>query len=357
MNAYRLALLGFGGVLLAACKDEPKVRPEGTPPPPSSSVASAVCATGGGKVTDVLSASFFSPKVDAYCIDPHGEEKTYGEKAKLGIDALCYTALDGGCEEYKRLGVTRAVGVHYVASDGPANVEVLLSKFSGDGAYAIYTQRLTGEVDPADEHSPRKIDLGGALGAMGTGKAYVQRGGYFLELTYGNDQETPEQLKKSSEIILTALAKDIASKLPPDPPVPASARALPEQDRIANGVMYFDKDMLGVTGAGTGAVGYYRSGAQRWRVVSVVRDSADPAKDFVHTLRGKPGAMPVSNIGEEGAEVVLQPSPERAKIDWVFARKGAQVFGVGDEEFADPDAGSKLGKNDKLQKLAALITK
>jgi len=341
-------------VALGACKEEPK--PDTTPPPPpTASARSAACAGGGGKVSDAISAPFFPRKVADYCLDPQGDEKSYGEKAKLKIDELCTTALDGGCEEYKKFGVTRSVIVHYVADAGAGSVEVFLSEFAGDGAYAIYTTRLTGEIDPLDEHAARPMPavnaLAGASGALGTGKAYAQRGPYFLELTYNNDQETPDQLKKSADAILASLAKDVAEKLPATPDVPAAAKALPTADRLPNGVMYYPKDLLGVAGAGAGAVGYYKDGSKRWRVVSV-KAGADGAKDVMHALRGKPGALPVSGLGDEAVLVVLQPTPERAKIEWLVARKGDAVLGVGDEEFAAP---ARMSKDDKTALLRTLL--
>ncbi len=170
-------------LMVAGCKDEPQSHGTPPPPPPSASAQAAVCAGGGGQLSDALSAPFFARTAADYCLDPHGDEKTYGDKAKLKIDELCTTALDGGCEEYKRFGVTRSVIVHYVANTGAGAVEVFLSKFSADGAYAIYTTRLTGEIDPADEHAARPLALAPALadahGALGTGKAYAQRGPYF----------------------------------------------------------------------------------------------------------------------------------------------------------------------------------
>ncbi len=343
--------------LALGCKDEPRSQGTPPPPPPSASAQSAACAGGGGKVTDAISAPFFPQTVSGYCLDPHGDEKTYGDKGKLKIDELCTTALDGGCEEYKKFGVTRSVIVHYVANQGTGAVEVFLSQFAGDGAYAIYTTRLTGEIDPLDEHAARPLPLPAGLGAIGTGKAYAQRGPYFLELTYTNDQETPEQMKKSSDAILAAIAKDVAAKLPSAPDVPASAKALPDAERIANGVQYFPKDLLGVTGVG--AMGYYKAASgKRYRVVSSLRDGAgavDQAKDFLHALRGKPGALPVPNVGDEAVQVVLQPSPERAKIEWIVARKGASVLGVGDEEFVAQDPKTRLTKDEKLEKIRASL--
>ncbi len=355
-----LVLFALLGCVCGGCKDEP--RSQGTPPPPpaSASKLTAACAGGGGHITDAVSAPFFPVTVAGYCLDPNGDEKTYGDQGKLKIDELCTTALDGGCEEYKKFGVTRSVIVHYIANAGAGTVEVFLSQFAGDGAYAIYTTRLTGEIDPADEHAARPLAIlgfGNVQGALGTGKAYAQRGPYFLELTYTNDQETPDQMKKSSDAILTSLAKAIAEKLPPSPEMPASAKALSDADRIPNGVAYFQKDVLGVPGGGVGAVGYYRAGDKRWRDLAAVRDSDDQAKDLVHALRTKPGTMPIASsagLGDDALLVVLQAAPERAKVEWVIARKGSRVVGVGDEELVQ-DAKAHLSKDEKIDKARSLV--
>ncbi len=166
-------------------------------------------------------------------------------------------------------------------------------------------------------------------------------------------------MKKSSDAILSSLAKVIAEKLPSTPETPESAKALPEAERIPNGVAYFQKDVLGVTGGGAGAVGYFRANTstseKRYRVVSAVRDNADLAKDLIHALRAKAGALPIANLGDEAAIVVLQAAPERAKIEWVVARKGNRVLGVGDEEFTAQDAKTRLSKDEKTEKVRALL--
>ncbi len=235
-----------------------------------------------------------------------------------------------------------------------------MSKFAGDGAYAIYTTRLTGEIDPLDEHAARPLPavnaLAGASGALGTGKAYAQRGPYFLELTYSNDQETPEQLKASADAILSAMAKDVAEKLPAEPGIPAAAKALPEAERIANGVTFYPKDLLGVANAGPGAVGYYKEASgKRYRLLASAPGSADRAKDVIHALRAKPGALPVANVGDEAVDVVLQPTPERAKIEWLVARNGDRVLGIGDEEFTADTPAGRIPKPEKTDKLRALL--
>ena len=357
------SLLVLAGLsLLVACKDEPRSQGTPPPPPPSASAQANNCAGGGGHVSDAISAPLFPQKVDGYCLAPQGDEKTYGKSAKLDIGLLCETALDGGCEEYKKFGVTRTVIVHYVADAGSGSVEVFLSEFAGDGAYAIYTTRLTGEIDPLDEHAARQLPavnaLPGASGAIGTGKAYAERGPYFLELTYTNDQETPDQLKKSADAILAPLAKEIAAKLPAQPDVPAAAKALPVAERLPNGIQFFPKDVLGVANAGPGAVGYYKEvGGKRYRLVASAPGSVDRAERVQHVLRAKPGALPVADVGDEATLVVIQPAPERAKIEWLVARKGDIVLGIGDEEFTADAPNGRMTKAEKTEKLRSLLPK
>ncbi len=356
-----LTCLALSGI--AGCKDEPKQQ--GTPPPPPPPSASAqgnACAGGGGTVSDAPSAAFFSRTVNGYCVDPHADTKSYGEKGKLAVSEFCSTGgLDGGCEEYKSFGLTRAVMLRYVDGAGPASVEVMLTQFSGDGAYGIFTTRLTHDIDPADPSAMKALATGAGLGAIGTGKAYVQRGSYFLELTYSNDQENPEQLKKSSDVILGALAKDVAAKLP-DAPLPVSAKALPEAERLANGVLYEQKDALGITNVGSGATGFYQSGTKRYRLWAAQREDAEQAKDTFKTLKSKPGALPLKDLGDEAALVVLDGEAGAPKSEWVFVRKGNLVVGVGDEPRAfhaglpiDKQTDVRFSKDEKLAKVRGLL--
>jgi hypothetical protein len=346
------------------CKDEPK---QGTPPPPPPPTASAqgganACAAGGGTVSDAPSAAFFARTVNGYCIDPHADTKSYGDKGKLAVSEFCSTGgLDGGCEEYKSFGLTRAVMLRYVDGAGPASVEVMLTQFSGDGAYAIFTTRLTHDIDPADPSAMKPLATGSGLGAIGTGKAYVQRGSYFLELTYSNDAETPDQMKKSSEAILSALGKDVAGKLP-DGALPVSAKALPEGERLPNGVLYEQKDALGITNVGAGAIGFYQNGTKRYRLWAAQRDDAEQAKDTFKTLKAKPGALPLKDLGDEAALVVLEGEAGGPKVEWVFVRKGSLVVGVGDEPRAfhpglpiDKQTDVRFSKDEKLAKVRGLL--
>ncbi|MGH7270106.1 MAG: DUF6599 family protein, partial [Polyangiaceae bacterium] len=100
MLASALAVLG-------ACGKKDATQNERPPPPPPlvpTSVRSDLCAGGGGRDTDQVSAPLI-PRAGAdlggYCLDPQSEPKTYGDQGKLSMEDVCTTAFDGECEVYK----------------------------------------------------------------------------------------------------------------------------------------------------------------------------------------------------------------------------------------------------------------
>src|SRR5262245_59814819 len=134
-------------LLLTLSCDKDKDKKQDTPPPPPPPIASlaakpGACASGGGTVTDTISAQWFPRTAGGYCLDPQGETKTYGEKAKLTLEDVCTMAFDGECEVYKRFGLKRVVSLRYVDGAGKGGtVEINLSQF-GDvaGAYGMFTK-------------------------------------------------------------------------------------------------------------------------------------------------------------------------------------------------------------------------
>lgn len=330
-----LALL----LAVTGCDDKGKATPDPgahppTPPPSASVATAAVCEKGGGDLSDPVSAPFFPKTVGGYCVDPQGEIKTYGEKGKHTMDEVCTTAFDGECEVYKRYGLKRVVSIRYVDGAGKGSqVEVNLSQFAdAGGAYGMFTLR-TVAGDPAEPSTPKVLAAGGA-GSIGTGRAYVWRGVHLAELQYVNENESQEQIVKASESILTTVAKQIGDKLPGDMALPTPAAILPTDKRVSQGITYQPKDILGWNGVGPAAIGYYKDGDRRWRVLSVVKDDAEQAKDAFKTMKSKPGSLPIANSGgDEGAHVVV-PGNGDPKVEMFIVRKGNVIWGVGDEEYA-----------------------
>jgi len=339
--------------------------PTATTPPPSAtgSAKSASVCEPGGEVNDPVSADLFPKHTAGYCVDPKGETKAYGDKAKLTMDDVCTTGIDGECEIYKGFGMTRMVRFMYIdGSGGGGNVEVTLSAFKDMlGAYSMYSKRVVAQ-DPLDKKAPRVL-LAKTQGAIGTGRAYVWRGVYFLELQYNNDKESPEALAKASAKVLTEIGKDIGDRLPGDLRKPRAVEALPDDFMIPNGVELL-KQPFGVA-CGNGAVGYYKQVDRRHRILAFAGEgSPQTVEDCAKALAKRPGALPVRDFkeGTEATHVVLQATSEAPKVEFVFARKGDVLYGVGDEEYllqgktGDDLTKARYGKDASVQRLKDVIT-
>jgi hypothetical protein len=276
------------------------------------------------------------------------------------MDAICTEAFDGECEVYKGFGLKRVVQLRYVDGAGsPGSVEIYLSQFgTSEGAYSMFTKRVIADSDPADA-APKKLEAGGA-GALGTGRAYIWKGPYLAEVQYANEQETPAQMKESSTRVLVPIATGLGQKLPGNGALPPAASKLSPEKMVPMGILYSPKDVLGVDGAGPGATGFYKDGDKRYRVLSVVRDDVDQAKDVIKTFSKLHGATEEKGPYDSGYHLMLQDK-DGSKLEWVVARAGKNVVGIGDEEFiVQPGMTTSehdkicLSKDEKLTRLKAL---
>jgi hypothetical protein len=345
--------------LAAGCKnDEPRGA---APPPPPPSAKPAACAGGGGALSDTQAAPFFPKVSGGFCLDPNGGDKTYGEGASLPLDGSC-DMFDGECEVYKGFGVRRVLELRYVDGAGtPATIDVHLSKFaSTEGAYAMFTKRVVGDGDPAGEDTPRPIEGGGAA-ALGLGNAYLWRGLYLAEITYNDESAAEPAIKAAGEKLIAPLVKEIGQKLPGEPALPPAAAALPKDNRLPLGIRLVTKDLLGIAGAGGGAFGYYKDADKRYRVAIISRADDEQAKDVLATLGKQSAASKEKNVGD-GAVRFMHKDGEGAPVEWVFARKGSQLIGIGDEVralrsgmTADEVAKVSLSKEEKIARLKKLL--
>jgi hypothetical protein len=308
-----------------------------------------------------VSAPFFPQSSSGFCLDPNGGDKTFGEGGTLPIDHIC-DLFDGECEIYKGYGVRRVVEARYVDGKGtPATVDVHLSRFgTTEGAYAMFTRRVVGDGDPADPSTPHPVEAGGAA-ALGLGNAYLWRGLYLAELTYNDENAAEAAMKSAGEKLLPPLLEEMGAKIPGETALPPAAAALPKDGLLPLGIRFSTRDLLGVDGAGPGAFGYYQAGAKRWRVASVVRADADQAKDVLSTLAKVSGAAKEKGVGE-GAVRLMQKDGEGAPVEWVFARVGKAVLGVGDEprvlkhgQTADEHTRLTLSKDEKVDRLKKIL--
>jgi len=361
LQPYLFVLLFSGSLSAIGCKRSAEPS-EGTAPPPPPVVSSqpGVCASGGGTVKDSVSSSYFPRTAGDYCIDPNTEAKTFGENAAAALDGVC-DLFDGECEIYKGFGLKRVVTVQYVDGKGsPGSVSVTLSRFaSPEAAYAFFTKRVVADADPL-EAAPAPLEAGGA-GAIGTGMAYVWKGEMVAELRYVHELESPEQIKVSGARVLPVIARSLGVQLPGEPRELPSVSRLPKEQRIASGIVYEYRDLLGVSGAGRGAIGYYQDGKRRYRVFASVRPDEDSAKDVSKTLRKLEGAHGIKDSPIDALVLGLRESEGEPKVEWVVGRSGSLVMGVGDEVFAlaaagADSAGVRLSEAEKLEKLRQLLS-
>ncbi len=342
-------------LLVTACPSKDSAKKDEPPPPPppaSAGLSPGACTGGGGEVKDPVSTAFFPRAAGGFCLDPNGETKTYGENAKHAKEEVCTTLFDGECEIYMRYRLTRVVALRYVDGAGKgATVDVILSTYADvPGAYAMFTKRVIADSDPAEDSAPKPIAAGGAA-VLGTGRAYLWRGQYIAELQYNNEQESPEQLTKSSGAALPILAKEVGARLPGALDKPPSAKALPEVGLVsAQAMQLVEKELLGLKGLGAGAMGYYKDGDKRFREVAFVNADAEQAKDGMKLLAKRPEALPVAGVGEDASLVVIKQG--ETKLEYLFARKGPLLAGVGDDDYA---AQKKLSKDEKIAKLKAWL--
>jgi len=206
---------------------------------------------------------------------------------------------------------------------------VKLSKFSDDThAFAMFTMRTVGSEDPAHPDAPRKID-GGGMAALGIGNAYLWRGPYLAEILYNDPSASVGAITKQADTLLPAFVKTLGEKLPGDKSLPAAAALLPGEHRLPLGVRYVTKNLLYVDGVGPGAYGFYQNGTARWRVVSAIREHWEATHQTLVAIREDWKGKAEKGIGEAAVLAVQEASG--ADGEWLIARQGRYLLGVGDE--------------------------
>jgi hypothetical protein len=345
-------------LVLAAlgCEEEPPPR---QPPPPEPKPAGCDRPK---KANDPANVAHFPEASGGFCLDPAGSDRGFGKGARSPLDGMC-ELFDGECEIYKRFHVERVVEAHYVDGGGSgATVDVYLSQYNtSDNAYAMFTKRVVGEGDPAHPDTPRPIAGGGAAG-LGIGNAYLWRGQFLAELTYNDSRASAAQVKDKADALLPELVKAFGDKLPGSTDPPAPVQALPADDRVPLGVRFLQKDVLGVDGIGPAAFGYYQDGDKRWRVLAMAPGDEDQAEDLVKTFAKLPGAAAEKDLGDDAARFMFQ-APGEPQTEWIVARKGTRLIGLGDEPrvlrdgmSAEEHRAKTLPQDDKRKRLGRLLS-
>lgn len=361
IRACAAPLLGATLALGAACdRDRP---PRREPPPVASLPAPGACAQAEGAPRDPFARALLPLRSGALCADPHGAERAYGEDADKPFERACDELLDGECEIYRSFGALRTMEVRYIDDGGSsATATVLLTKFNtSEGAYAMFTLRVVGDGDPAAEVTPKRIEAD-FTAAAGVNNAYVVRGPFLAEVVLTDETAgSAAALRAAAERHVIPLAKAIGAKLTGDLAPPPAVSVLPASARLPLGVRYHTRDVLGVAGAGPGAVGYYREGAKRYRVAAMLRRDGDQAKDLLATFAREPGATREKAPYDGFVRLVVQPAGELPS-EWVFGRARGVVLAIGDEVrvLRDTMASEERSKlllstKEKMEKLKGML--
>jgi hypothetical protein len=355
-----LATLAVAALLAAGCKkNEPAPAQSAPPPAPPEPAAAAAdaCATPGA-VEDPISAAFFPRTVPGACLEPKGDTRTFGDRGKSTLEELCTTAFDGECEVYRGFGVKRVVGVRYVEGSGKqGTVEVYVNQFATKaGALGMFSKRVVGESDPADPAAPKAFGAG-ERSALGTGRGYVWSGEYLVELTYTNDDGslTQEAFKAAADAVLAPIGKAIGAALPADTTALPSVAALPVGSQIPGGLAFYPADGFGVPHLGPVALGFYRDGDARFRILAIAHGDAAEAKGEMRLFKARPKAKPEAGFGDEAVALELEGGADKAGATYLVARTGSTVIGVGTEPFAGDKTLDEAGRKARLKGLLAAL--
>ncbi len=345
--------------------EPPGASHRGAPPPPAASAKGSACASGGGEVKDPVSAPYFPKTVAGYCVNPDGTTLAFGQRTSKPISGIC-DIYDGGCKMYEDGKVLRAVRVDYIdGGGGEGMITVDLLEFpSPDHARAIYSKLVTNDEDPSRDDMPRKVAVGGADGALGTGSLRFVKGAHLVDISYVNTHESGDvtKLRASADKLLPVVAQALFAKLPEGGKPPAALALLPGEHAIPLGVTFTLDKALGASGTGPSAIGHYKDGDKRWRVLAIAKADTDQAKDVLKSFAKLRGATDEKGVGEGAVRFTFVEKEGDPKAEWIVARKGATVLGLGDESFAlqagesqaDHDKVS-LSREDKQKRLRALF--
>jgi hypothetical protein len=285
-----------------------------------------------------------------FCVDPHGLARSLDAADSRQLAVLCERVLgcpDGAAPD----GLERVTALRYLSSDGAGRADVVVSHYREPGlAHVAFTQRLLGERDPAELRA-RAFDAPG-IAVLDASFVSAWQGKQVLWLRYSSSEVPPEQELVRAQRELPELARALLATVPAESP-PASLQRLPERQRVPLGARLILEDALGVPGLGKSALGHYRDGDKRWRVLANVRPDAESAKDVLSTIRRQPGARKIK--GWDVVELTERRLPSEPEVIWVIGQRGEMIYGIGDEASALPEfmsakdeASVKLSLHEKL---------
>jgi hypothetical protein len=303
------------------------------------------------------------PELGGFCLDAYARVRAYGKEAPEPLERACSLVLGPGCDDEPEHGLTRVLALRYRDQrGGPAALDLWVSGFAdADGAYANFTGRLIGERDPA-ELAARPLEAPGVAVLDGE-RADAWLGRFVVSVLYGDESVPSGQARADAAARLPEVVRRVLAALPNEPDLPLAVQRLPAENRLPLGTRLLLGDALGVPGIGAGALGYYKDGEKRWRVLAVARPDGESARDVLGTLSQSPAVRPIRNAPLEAFAFTERRLPKEPNVGWVVGQRQEVIYGVGDEATALPElmsaereAAVKLSLLDKLVKLTRTHT-
>jgi uncharacterized protein DUF6599 len=303
----------------------------------------------------------------AFCLDAYSRVRSFGAGAPQPLERGCEQVLALGCGDGHAEGLEHLAAFRYTdAGGGSSALEISAAHFgTADAAYAFFTERLLGDGDPA-ELDAQRIDAPGLTVRSGR-SASGWLGRYVVTLSLVDAAAPSGELDRSAAASLPGLARRLMLALPPEPALPVAVQKLPTEHRLPLGTRLVLGDVLGVPGMGAGAIGHYRDGDKRWRVLAVVRADSDSAHDVFGTLARSPSARPLLSAPLGALAFTERRLSTEPNVTWVVGQRHEVIYGVGDEAAALPElmsaereAAVKLASSEKLallEKISQLTKK
>jgi hypothetical protein len=292
-------------------------------------------------------------QVGDWCLDRLAPPASYGELGEQSLERACERVLGPGCRAQEGATIRRVVRFHYIRrSDPSASADGVLSRFrEASAAYARYTRAVLGDGDP--EHANASELDAGRLAQRGD-SLFAWQGRELLWLQQVDERSTAARRQQRASESLPPLARALLARLGDPDALPASVQRLPEAARVPLGLRLFLDESFGVAGLGPSALGYYRQGDERWRMVASARPDAESAKDLMSTLEHQPDAHRLERASLEALTLSDRHRPGEPPLSWLIARQGNVVYGVGSEEPSAQlggEPGSVLTLQQKISKL------
>jgi hypothetical protein len=348
------AVLGCAGI--SASPDGRAGGSAGAPPAPARSRCERALDPAAQRALQPL------PRLlGGFCLDPYAAVRVYGADAPASLERACEQVLGPGCGNARSHDLARVTALRYVEGGaGQATLDVVASRFAdASGAYASFTERLVGDRDPAELHAEPLSVPGVAVRDGARVSSWVGR--FVLDIYYGDESVPSAALAAAAAARLPEVALALSRALPEKSELPLAVQKLPTEHRLPLGVRLLSGDALGVAGVGAGAIGHYRDGQKRWRVLSIVTRDDESARDVLGTLASSPTAYPIRNAPFSSVFFGERRLPGEPNVGWVVGLKHEVVYGVGDDASALPEyfpaereAAVKLSFLDKLHELTRI---